>query len=174
MNLITIDDIKLFKPISINTDIAKFLTPYIQEAQEFDLKEILGVPFYLDLVENITEPDYADLFNGKSYTWNGRNYEHLGIKPCLIYLTYARFLQNSNQSVTAYGVVHKQNDYSEKVSEATMNRIINQAMAGAKSYEISFKEYLNRFPNEFPIYENCCSQNSGSKKIFKISKIKKW
>jgi len=48
--LITLANIQAVKSISLNVNESKQLTPYIQEAQNFDLRELLGDEFYLALL----------------------------------------------------------------------------------------------------------------------------
>lgn len=49
--LITIDDIKLYKEISSNTDVTTKVDQYIVEAQEFDVRAVLGDELYLDILD---------------------------------------------------------------------------------------------------------------------------
>ena len=49
-NLITITDIQGYKPLSKNTDTDKKVNPFIQEAQEFELRPFMSDQFYSELV----------------------------------------------------------------------------------------------------------------------------
>jgi hypothetical protein len=48
--LITLANIQDVKSISLNVNETKQLSPYILEAQNFDLRELIGDAFYLDLI----------------------------------------------------------------------------------------------------------------------------
>ena len=50
--LITLANIQDVKSISLNVNETKQLSPYILEAQNFDLRELLGDAFYLDLISD--------------------------------------------------------------------------------------------------------------------------
>jgi hypothetical protein len=155
--LINISDIVAFKPLSLNINVAKFLDPYIIEAQEFDLKPVLGDPLYLDLLNNIG--DYVNLFEPFEYVWQGYNYKHEGIKASLIYFTYARYLANANQHSTSSGMVTKLNEFSTPIDDRTTSRLIKQAQSGAIAYQEQYLTYLCRFSTEYPLYNVGCRSN---------------
>lgn len=165
--LITLANIQAVKSISLNVNESKQLTPYILEAQNFDLRELLGDAFYLDLVSDFTASpslvDYSTLFNGGTYTYGDNTYHLDGIKLFLIYCTYARYLANSNVISTATGLVHKTNQYSEKVEEKTISRLVSQARSGATFVENNLKDYLRRFSSNYPLYKQEKEKSTGLK-----------
>src|SRR5690554_260257 len=112
-NLITISDIQAFKPISNNIDVSKKLNTFIREAQEFDLRPILGDEFYLAIVADFeASPSlvtYSDLFNGVTYTYGSNTYQHDGLKSVLVYYAYSRYLNDVQINQTAFGAVIKTN-----------------------------------------------------------------
>ncbi len=173
--LITLDDIKNFKPISLNVNETKQLKPFILEAQEFELKEFLGDEFYLALVADFNASPslatYGDLFNGVQYTYNGTTYENTGIKPMLIYYAYARYLNNANPIITANGIVQKNNSSSTPVSEKTIARLVNQATSGGKVYENRVVDYLVRKSSSYPLYD--CITPSNRTGGLRISSVRK-
>ena len=106
--LITLANIQAVKSISLNINESKQLNPYILEAQNFDLRELLGDTFYLDLIADfIALPSltkYSLLFNGGEYTYQNEKYYVDGIKQFLVYSTYARYVVNSGVISTATGI----------------------------------------------------------------------
>lgn len=170
--IISIQDIIQFKPISINVNEAKALDPFILEAQEFDIRPILGDPLYLAILDDLPVlSTFGDLVNGVAYTYDGDNYEHKGIKACLIYYSYSRYLANANSHSTPSGMVSKRNDYSDPLDEKTMTRLIQQAKAGAVHFQEQFVKYLNRFETTYPLWKTTCEkQRKGSIRIRSISK----
>jgi len=172
-NLITILDIQEFKPISKNTDTQKKLDPFIQEAQEFDLRPFMGDEFYLKLIAEfktlpIPFPDtnYSDLFNGSIWTKNGRTYENPGIKAVIVYYSYARYINKANTNSTAFGMVGKNNPDSTPITDKTINRLVAQAMNGAKAYLNRVEYFIQCNKDLFPEYD--CGidlQKSGSIRI---------
>jgi len=169
--LITLANIQAVKSISLNVNESKQLTPYIQEAQNFDLRELLGDAFYLDLIADFTASpslaDYSLLFNGGSYIHGNETYYLDGVKQFLIYCTYARYLSNSNVIPTATGLVHKTNQYSEKVDEKTIARLVAQSRSGATFIENGIKDYLRRKSSDYPLYKCEREKSTG----FKIRNI---
>ena len=172
--LITIQDIVEFKPMSMNTNVAKALDPYIIEAQEFDLKPFLGDPFYLAILNDATTFDtYSDIWNGQEYQYNGYTYAHNGLKSVLIYQAYARYLVNANSTETPFGVVAKRNEFSDQIDTKALSMKIQQARAGAKAYQQQVEDYLNRNLNDFPLWRISCNTPKNNSSV-RISRIKRY
>jgi hypothetical protein len=170
---ITVSDIQELKPISSNVSELKALKPFILEAQEFELRPFLGEEFYIafkdDFDASPSLSTYEDLFNGVTYTYSGKQYQHEGLKAMLIYYAYARYLSNSQSHSTAFGMVQKVNENSQPISEKTLTRLVSQAVAGAKVYEQRVKDYLIRNSATYTLYE-CVNKNyrSGGLRITSI------
>jgi len=172
--LITLADIRTFKAISSNLNSLK-LDSEINEAQEFDLRPILGDEFYLALINDFAASPslttYSDLFNGSTYVYSGNTYQHDGIKAMLCYYAYARYLNNSNTNATAYGTVIKLNQESEPVSEKTLSRLVGQAISGAKVFENRIRDFLTRNSADYPLWE--CSKDNQKTGGLRISAVRK-
>jgi hypothetical protein len=171
--LITLANIQDVKSISLNVNETKQLSPYILEAQNFDLRELLGDAFYLDLIADFTALPSLDkydlLFNGGQYTYQNEIYYLDGVKQYLVYSTYARYLANSNVISTATGLVHKTNQYSDKVEEKTIARLVSQARSGATFCEENIKKYLERNKASYPLFK--CDKNANFTNGIKIRNI---
>ena len=175
MKLITLADIQRLKPMSMNVNVVKELDPYIEESQEFDLKPILGTPFYLELLDNVDVEKYEDLLNGQTYQYQDKTYEHKGLKTVLVYYCYARFIGNDQEKQTASGFRVKQNDYSEPASEKSILRRINEARSAANVKRDEVILFLERFPDLFPLFESVCqAKRNGSIRISKVSRTRKY
>lgn len=177
LKLITLEDIVEFKPLSINMNVAKGLDSYIIEAQEFDIRDVLGDPLYLAMLGDaplFANPIYDKLFKGCDYVFEGLNYQQSGVKASLIYFTYARYLVNANQTPTAFGMVQKKNDYSDPISDKQLAIKIQQAKSGAMAYQNKYVEYLNRFSNDYPLWKTDCKSNRIQKTSTKIKAISKF
>jgi len=155
--LITLDDIKQIKGISSNLNQVKDLDPHIIEAQEFDLRVFMGEDFYLALIDDFTASPslavYSDLWNGVKYEYNNKTYQHFGLKTVLAYYAYARYLGRANVKETPYGLMHKKSDHSERVSERTITRYVDQAQSAATSHEKRVHCFLAAFSADYPLYE---------------------
>lgn len=153
--LITISDINGLKTISVNINAEKKLNPFILEAQEFELKKLMGSAFYFDFVSDFNlSPSlqvYSDLFNGCEFTYKEKTIRHEGIKSVLAYLSYARYVLNSNVEATAFGTVNKITAESKHVDEKTITRLHEQAYAGAMSYWEDVVKYIE--VQDFELWE---------------------
>jgi len=171
--LIGLTDFQDFKGISSNVNTFKELEPHILEAQEFDLRPLMGESFYLSLLDDFEASpsldDYEALFNGGHYTHNGNQYEHGGIKAVLVYHAYARYIGGSPVQSTATGFVRKTNQYSEPASEKTISRMSAQARSGAQSYWDKVKCFIERNSNDYPLFK--CGKKTRYKGGIKIKRI---
>ena len=171
--LITKTDIQEFKMISDNVSSIKQLSPFIIEAQEFDLRPFMGESFFIDFMDDATASPqftkYEDLWNGVQYTYSGHKYEHQGIKAILIYHSYARYLPHASVKSTPHGMVHKQNQYSERVSDKTIARMLAQARSGAEEHERRVRLFLQRNRSDYPLYK--CPRGKKYRAGMKINKI---
>lgn len=171
VQLISISDIKSLKTISVNIDAEKKLNPFILEAQQFELKKLMGNAFYLEFMNDFLEspslPTYYNLFNGSDFTYCGKTIRHEGLKTVLAYLSYARYVLNSNVEATATGTVHKKTEESEHVSEKTIQRLYDQAYAGAMEYWEDVKKFLNE--QDYALWEKCKSKEVKSYRISGVS-----
>lgn len=154
IQLINISDFSQYKALSANINAPKKLDAFILEAQQFDLKKLLGDELYLDFIKDAsTMPafqKYSDLWSGSEFVYHTHTIRHEGLKPALIYLSYARYVLNSNVESTAFGTVNKITPESQHVDEKTISRLYNQAYAGAMDYWTDTKKYLD--VSTFPLW----------------------
>lgn len=146
MLLINKTDIQVYKQLPTSLDDSR-LTPYIMEAQEFDLKEALGYPLYYDMLKELPNETsggkYTDLLNGVEYIDRlGHSILFLGIKPAIVYWTYARLIENQQLTITATGVNVKTNQYSDMASQTEISKRVTQARSGAYSYFQTAEKFL--------------------------------
>lgn len=164
--LITLNDIRSIKSISLNLNSDKELIPHILEAQNFDLRPMLGDTFFIDLESDIlASPSldkYENIWNAFTYDYAGEKFRHEGLKTALIYHTYARYLSGANIQTTATGIVQKLNQYSEKIDDRSIQRLIVQARSAATITEDRVKIYVNRFPSIYPLWKCGNSKNKFS------------
>lgn len=169
--LINLNDIRSIKSISLNLNSEKELNPHILEAQKFDLRPFLKDDFYLSIVEDLEASpsltEYADLWNGCVYTYGSEKFIMSGLKAILCYHSYARYLPHSDIQSTATGFVRKSNQYSEKIEDKTISRLIAQARSAATVMEGEVLDYLNRNSSLYPKWKgnqkNKSSYSSGMK-----------
>ncbi|UPT66887.1 MAG: hypothetical protein M0D57_21070 [Sphingobacteriales bacterium JAD_PAG50586_3] len=151
--LISVTDFAAYKELSVNIDDTTRINPYILQAQQFDLKPLVGEVFYKDIIDNPTSTENSLLLTGGAYAYQNKSYEFSGLKSALVYFAYARLLENQNINVTRFGVVFKNNaDVSERVDEKTLQRLILQARNQARAYWDECEVFLNRQSTDFPLW----------------------
>lgn len=155
--LITLQDIRDIKSISLNLNSDKELTPHILEAQDFDLRPLLGDNFFLDFLEDFEASpslsEYSDLWNGCTYTFQGEKFRHEGLKTILAYHSYARYTSEAGIQSTATGFVQKTNQYSDPVNDKAISRKIAQARSAAQICEGRTIDYICRNKTLYPLYK---------------------
>lgn len=160
--LITIDDIKAVKQISANMNVTERVLGYISEAQVFDVKPRLGSVFYHDLITNVSSTIYQELLSGKTYTDSASQSHHfLGLKPAIAYYAYARFILNSQASVTPFGAVRKLDQSSEPLNEKSLVRISTQARMAGDALLDDVIAFLNIKVVDYPKWQNNSECNPG-------------
>jgi hypothetical protein len=174
--LITINDIRARKSISLNVNEVAQLTPQILEAQDFDLRPFMGDEFYFALVDDITASPsltvYEDLWNGCTYTFGGRQYTHEGLKTYLLYASYARYVADASTISTGSGFMHKNNIHSEPVSDKTIARRTEQTRSGSQVYLNRVIDFLNRNRNDYPLWRvSGCERETPYRAGIKIRQI---
>lgn len=154
--LIQVSDITGLESFSANTEFTKKVRPHIIDAQEFDVRPLLGEALYIDVCANVA--DYTDLLDEKTYLYKGKTYQHPGLKAVIVMYFKARYTQEANFHDTAYGVKFKSNDYSTDVPEKAIARRAQREMSGAEAYWVRVRDYLNRFDEDYPLWKNSCAK----------------
>lgn len=163
MKLITLADFQKYKRMTQNMDLAK-LDTFIEEAQMLDLRPLSGDALYFDLITDNLVPRNVDLLTGKSYIYNGNNITFAGLKPVLVYFTYARYAAMTNIIDTASGLVYKDNDFSTPAASKDIARVVDQAKSAAIAYWGMVEQYLNVSYELYPLWK---SNHCGESRRFK-------
>lgn len=169
--LISKSDFETYKALSANLNVEKQLLPNVIDAQQMDLKPLVGSAFYLSIYNEVTTGFslYQELWEGSTWTASdGRTYRHEGLKTVLIYFAYYRYVMNSSQNETAFGIVQKLEQYSQQVSEKTIQRKIDNARSAALSYWNDVEWFLNSNFQDYPLWLYACSEE---KKRSKVSSV---
>lgn len=159
MLLATFSDIKALKPISNNVDLVKKVDLAIADAQEFDIRPLIGESFYLDIIANPS--NYDNLLNKTDYEdGNNDKFQSPGLINCIALFAYVRIKNDANEHETAYGSVNKTNPYSTGISEATKVRQLKELKDQANYYWNRIELYLNEKSTDYPLWKksNCCYQ----------------
>ncbi len=149
-NLITIQDIQEVRPLA-QLD-PKRVDPYISEAQENDLRPILGDALFYDFVTNYENTKYRTLLNGSTYTKNGYSVFFPGVKPMLCYFSLARITQNNVINLTSYGAVQKRVEGSEPIDQRILGSLVTELRDVANSYQTRVIDFLENDPTTYPLF----------------------
>jgi len=150
---------------------------YIQESQDLDLKDLVCREFFYDLIKNYQDSGYQTLIHGGTYTNKyGYEVEFKGIKPVLVYFSYARYIFRSHVQDTPFGVVQKTNEFSNPISSQEKRDIRDRYRTDAMSYWDEVKIYLDDQYENFPKWNSCTSElcskcNKRGKGPFKMTVI---
>lgn len=156
--VITLDEMREFRPISKGIDAGR-IQPYIQEAQQFDLKRLLGDPLYVDFMAKFDvagDPQYANyqtLLKGTSYTYNNTSIEHPGLIGYLSYHALARFFNNNQVNAVKYGLVVKETDQSTPIDWKVIAASVSELRSNALALQADIQKYLRYNPALYPLYQ---------------------
>ena len=165
MALISKSTILKYRQISKSVD-ETLINQSINDAELLDLKPLLGELLYNDLVTNIVDAKYQDLMVGKSYTYDGKNYDFKGLEAVLANFSYARYIVFSSFVDTPFGLVTKNSQDSQAVSESNKRAMSKSAEQTAYSYFNSIRDFLNRSVVTYPLWDSGTTQ-----RVFRINKI---
>lgn len=131
----------------------------IREAQQFDLRPVLGDAMYYDILLNYDGSDsstdkYDDLILGTQYTnQNNETIIFSGLRMCIKYWAYARYLSRQQVNVTARGIAIKTNPHSDPVDSKTISVEVQSARSGAVAYFEEAKKFLNGKQSTYTLWK---------------------
>lgn len=149
-----------FKFLSTNLDFDT-ISPYILEAQRADLTDLLGEALYYAFWQGMNpvapaQPFiiWTNLLNGVEYTPENATEPvyFYGIKPYLVYCTFARFLNKSQVKMTRAGAVSKRTDESEYIDKDTLDKLRVETDAFAELYKRNIIAFLNSKRLDYPLW----------------------
>lgn len=155
--IISIDNLREFRPIAKDIPEERIL-PAIREAQQYELKKLLGDALYVDFLARFDVAAdskytvYQELLVGKQYTWGTQTIEHPGLIPYLCYHTLAKFYTSNPLNVTKYGVVTKLSDQSEAIDPKVLAAEVSALRACALSDQADIIKFLSNNGTSYPLY----------------------
>lgn len=139
--LFTISDVQAIRHIDPKFNAAKFAA-FAFEVQRVNLRELLGASLYLDLFNNTA--NYADLINGKEFTYNNELIKFYGLKPLLSYWWLAIAVREGELYLSNYGAVQFVNNQQQSFESAKeKERIATGYMSTAQGYANDVIKFLN-------------------------------
>lgn len=141
-----------YEDVAVNIEAFR-LQVFIKKAQDLDLKPFMGNIFFYDFIKwfnpdgafiDDTPQYYIDLFNGVDYQdRNGNELYFDGLKPALVYWTFARFIEADSFRYTATGPVIKQHDEADTLKPADIAKLVQQQRSTANAHVNDIINYLD-------------------------------
>ena len=170
-NLLTATQARnLCRPISIHYPDANIET-YIGEAEQLDVKPLLGEQMYIDLSEAQTgttlSANQVLILDGGGYEVDGKKYVFSGLKKAIAYFTYGRIIRNSDGQLTRYGFINKDTLESDRPQ-------LKEKLVAAGDAEKTGNAYLNevlQFIKLNNLDTDYSCTNTGPRRRFSINAI---
>lgn len=107
---------------------------------------------------------YFKLFYGDEYEdSNEDDVIFEGIRPALVYWTYARFISGNNETSSPTGLTSKKNEFANLVDDTGISRNVNQNMSGGRNYFADVIKYITEMNKEEEVYPYKCASTESVK-----------
>lgn len=137
------------------------------EIQIVNLKKLLGIEFYNDLIEN--KGNYTELLEGCSFEISGYTYKQEGLIVFLAHLIAAEFQTRGKFHETATGVIIKTDQDYQQISAGSQKQLKNDLQEYAMTFWTEIERYLLNSTTQYPLFRINSRPNSVySPEIFKI------
>ena len=136
---------------------------FINEAQEFDFKQLVQEDFYFDLLAKKADVAYARLIEGGNYDYNNRTYYFQGIATVLSYFAYARFVMNSSAVSTSHGMVVKTTPNSTPLVLEERKNLWYKKREEANAMMVDVVKFIERNIADYPSWneaKSCVSKSN--------------
>lgn len=136
---------------------------FINEAQEFDFKQLVQEDFYFDLLAKKADVAYARLIEGGNYDYNNRTYYFQGIETVLSYFAYARFVMNSSAVSTSHGMVVKTTPNSTPLVLEERKNLWYKKREEANAMMVDVVKFIERNIADYPSWneaKSCVSKSN--------------
>lgn len=163
------DYIDNYRDVTTTESNASVLNMATSDAQTEEVINLLGSDFFFDILANPESTQNQLLLNGGSYDYEGKNYNHFGLKAVIVYYGYSRYVLNGSRKDTPFGLVQKENQNSSNVNQEEKKDVYKKNQINAFKIWQNVELFLNRKESDFPLWQNRCR----TQKTFRISKIGK-
>jgi hypothetical protein len=134
------------------------VTASIIEAQDFDIKPVIGEAFFYDVILKYgTSPADANIVKvveGGTYTdCDGNTMSFAGLAKALNYYTLARFRKKQPINDTNFGVVVKRDLYSDPLDTKALSQSIDDARSSGMGYLNETIKFLQQNKDIYPLFK---------------------
>jgi hypothetical protein len=152
-----------YEDLSVNIEATR-LNVFIKKAQDLDLKPFFGNVFFYDLIKNLDEDgqiltkvrriNILELIDGTEYTDRHGNLLYFdGIKPALVYWTFARFIEADSVRYTATGPVIKHHDQADNLTSGRIAKLVAQQRSVANAHANDIVQFLDAKREVYPLWK---------------------
>ena len=135
-----------------------------QEVEDSELAKLLGFPLLYDLQTNATTIANKALLEGAEFkNCQGQKIKHKGLYFVIAYLNYAKYCKEVGFEDTFTGLVKKNRQESESITDGELRRIVEGAQSIAMTQFEIVKEYLNANKSIYPLW--CASASVKPNKL---------
>jgi hypothetical protein len=159
--LVTMSDLTNYKYIADSVVNSAKWPLSVSEAQQLDVKRWLGDSLLNELItqaETIPE-SFSELnetlLNGGSYIYQSNTYLFQGLKACIIYYAWSRFISRMPFNFTQAGITIKDSVSSTPASTKDVQRLSTEAMLTASALKDEVLVYLRRNSSSYPLFKSC-------------------
>lgn len=153
--IVTKADFSNYIEISGNMHTAK-IDPRILQAQDFDLRELMGDKFYWSFMSNRGSAANVQLENGSVYFYGDTLYTFYGLKPVVVYYAASRIAKGLDMHFTPNGVMQKRNDFSDHMETKDIAWTAHQQINQGQAYWNMCRDYLDRNKERYPLWPSTC------------------
>lgn len=180
-HIITPEEVRQYgRNMSAHID-RKTLEVLIEETENMDIRPVLGVMFFQNLLANQDTPFNRILLNGGYYpyvfdptfdaTFEERNIildaHFQGLKAAVAYYVQAKLAKTNDNQFTRFGMMQKDSEYGYRTSLAERTDQYNDLASIADQYLRDTLEYLNIYRSRYPLFE-CGGRIRNNRTIYRI------
>lgn len=124
----------------------------VQQAEDLELKGLMGNEFFTDLSINKTDAKYVTLLNGGNYTVNAKIRSFKGLNAVISNYAYAFYVLTANYIDTNSGVVVKRSENSDHAEYSKLKAHAAKYQSAAITYWGEVKDFLCNNEATYPLY----------------------
>jgi hypothetical protein len=148
--LISVSDIRAVRDLSNQIKDNK-INPLISDAEMSDLRPLLGDSFFFAIKKN--PENYTNLLDPLEYTINDEINYHFGLKRLLCELSYVRYMFDSGDISTPFGVIEKNFTDGVRTSRDRTKELSNLRKQTANEYWLGIEKYLINNAELYPLFK---------------------
>lgn len=153
MALLLYNQQQAIKKISKNN--AERYEQVAQEIEDSELAKLLGFPLLYDLQTNPNTEANKTLLDGSEFTNSqGQKVRQKGLYFVIAYLNYAKYCKEVGFEDTFTGLVKKNRQESEAITDGELRRIVEGAQSIAMTQFDIIKEFLNLNKTTYPLWDS--------------------